>query len=77
VGQNAVQQARQFAQAIPPTGLVITKLDGTARGGAVVALRRELNVPVRFLGMGERLEDLVPFDPRVFAEELVESGTDG
>jgi len=71
VGQNAVQQARLFAQSIPPTGLVITKLDGTARGGAVVALRRELDIPVRFIGVGEDLGDLVEFDPRQFAAELV------
>lgn len=71
VGQNAVQQARLFARAIPPTGLVITKLDGTARGGAVVALRRELEVPIRFLGRGEGLGDLEPFDPHRFAAELV------
>jgi len=76
VGQNAIQQARLFTQAIAPTGLVITKLDGTARGGAVVALRRELAVPVRFIGLGEGLEDLAPFDPRRFAEELVEAGAE-
>lgn len=74
VGQNAVQQAKQFAQAIQPTGLIITKLDGTARGGAVVALRRELNIPVRFLGVGEALDDLVEFDPIRFGEDLVFSG---
>lgn len=71
VGQNAVQQGKQFADALPPTGLVITKLDGSARGGAVVALRRELDVPIRFLGRGEALGDLEPFDGRRFAEELV------
>jgi fused signal recognition particle receptor len=71
VGQNAVQQGRQFANALPPTGLVITKLDGSARGGAVVALRRDLDVPIRFLGRGEALGDLEPFDARRFAEELV------
>lgn len=76
VGQNAVQQARLFAQAIPPTGLVITKLDGTARGGAVVALRRELDLPIRFLGVGEGLDDLVEFDARRFGEELIASGDD-
>lgn len=76
VGQNAIQQARLFTQAIAPTGHVITKLDGTARGGAVVALRRELAVPVRFIGLGEGLEDLAPFDPRRFAEELVEAGAE-
>ncbi|MHB1329663.1 MAG: signal recognition particle-docking protein FtsY [Gemmatimonadales bacterium] len=74
VGQNAVQQGRQFAQAIQPTGLVVTKLDGTARGGAVVALRRELDVPIRFIGLGEGVDDLREFDARAFATELVESG---
>jgi fused signal recognition particle receptor len=76
VGQNAVQQAKVFAQAIPPTGLVITKLDGTARGGAAVALRRELAVPIRFLGLGESLEDLVEFDATQFARDLVTTGDD-
>jgi fused signal recognition particle receptor len=71
VGQNAVQQGKLFAQAVAPTGLVITKLDGTAKGGAVVALRRELALPIRFLGTGEQVDDLEVFDPRRFAEELV------
>ncbi|HKP30803.1 MAG TPA: signal recognition particle-docking protein FtsY [Gemmatimonadales bacterium] len=73
VGQNAVQQGKLFTQAVPVSGLVVTKLDGTARGGAVVALRRELDVPVRFLGRGEKAEDLEVFDARRFAEELLES----
>ena len=73
VGQNAVQQGTLFAQAVSPTGLIVTKLDGTARGGAVVALRRELALPVRFLGTGEQAADLEVFDPRSFAEELVGS----
>lgn len=71
VGQNAVQQGRLFAEAVQPTGLIVTKLDGTARGGAVVALRRELGVPIRFLGRGEAVDDLVPFDPRDFARQLL------
>jgi fused signal recognition particle receptor len=71
VGQNAVQQGRLFSQAVTPTGLIITKLDGTARGGAVVALRNELALPIRFLGTGETLDDLQVFDPAAFAEELV------
>jgi fused signal recognition particle receptor len=66
-----VQQAKLFAQAIPPTGLVITKLDGSAKGGAVVALRHELDLPIRFVGIGESVEDLVEFDPRRFALDLV------
>ncbi len=73
VGQNAVQQGKLFTQAVPVTGLVITKLDGTARGGAVVALRRELDVPVRFLGSGESADDLEVFDPQRFAEGLLET----
>ena len=64
VGQNAVQQGKLFTQAVPVSGLIVTKLDGTARGGAVVALRRELDVPVRFLGHGETADDLEVFDAR-------------
>ncbi len=71
IGQNAVQQGKAFAAALPLTGLVVTKLDGTARGGSVVALRRELKVPLRFLGTGEALEDLEVFDPVGFAERLL------
>jgi len=71
VGQNAVAQGRQFTETLPVTGLIITKLDGTARGGAVVALRRALDLPVRFVGRGERLDALEPFDPRCFARELL------
>ena len=73
VGQNAVQQGKLFMEAVQPTGLVVTKLDGTARGGAVVALRRELSLPIRFLGIGEDAEDLEVFDPRRFAEDLLGS----
>ncbi|MGE0353221.1 MAG: signal recognition particle-docking protein FtsY [Gemmatimonadales bacterium] len=71
VGQNAVQQGKLFAQAVSPTGIIVTKLDGTARGGAVIALRRELKLPIRFLGVGEGLEDLEAFDPRSFAGDLL------
>ena len=71
VGQNAVQQGKQFAQVVRPTGLIVTKLDGTARGGAMVALRRELDIPIRFIGIGERPEDLIPFDARSWAEGLL------
>lgn len=74
VGQNAVQQGKQFAAVVQPTGLIVTKLDGSARGGAVVALRRELEVPIRFLGIGERPEDLAPFDARRWAEGLLTEG---
>jgi fused signal recognition particle receptor len=72
VGQNAVQQGKLFSAAVQPTGIIVTKLDGTARGGAVVALRRELALPIRFLGTGEDADDLEVFDPGSFAEDLVE-----
>ena len=71
IGQNAVHQAREFAAAVPLTGLVITKLDGTAKGGSVIALRRAVPVPIRFLGTGENVEDLELFDPARFAHRLV------
>ncbi|HLQ23065.1 MAG TPA: signal recognition particle-docking protein FtsY [Gemmatimonadales bacterium] len=72
VGQNAMQQGRMFSAALPVTGLVITKLDGTAKGGAVVQLERELRIPIRFLGMGEGLEDLEVFEPERFVARLLE-----
>lgn len=71
IGQNAVVQARTFAAAVPVTGLVVTKLDGTARGGVVVAVHEAIDVPVKFLGVGEAAEDLEPFDPAEFARELL------
>ncbi len=71
IGQNAVQQARTFAAAVPVTGLVVTKLDGTARGGIVVAVHEALDVPVKFLGVGEKAADLLPFDAGAFARELL------
>jgi fused signal recognition particle receptor len=71
VGQNAIQQGRLFSQAVTPTGIVVTKLDGSARGGAVAALRRELDLPIRFIGLGESVEDLEPFDPERYAENLL------
>ncbi len=73
IGQNALQQARQFTAAVPVTGLVVTKLDGTARGGVVVAVHEALDVPVKFLGTGEQAADLVPFDAAEFARQLVEA----
>jgi fused signal recognition particle receptor len=71
VGQNAVQQGKLFSQAVSPTGIVVTKLDGSARGGAVAAVRRELSLPIRFIGLGESVEDLEPFDADRFAENLL------
>ena len=69
-GQNAVAQAEHFAQAVPLSGLVITKLDGTAKGGVVIAVREACGVPVKFIGVGETAEDLQPFDPGAFVEGL-------
>jgi len=69
-GQNAIRQARLFDAAIGVDGLVLAKLDGTARGGVVVAIARELRLPVRMVGVGEGIEDLVPFDPEAFVDAL-------
>ncbi|MGL5095910.1 MAG: signal recognition particle-docking protein FtsY, partial [Planctomycetia bacterium] len=69
-GQNAIQQARMFTKAVKCTGIVLSKLDGTARGGAVVAVRRELQLPVKYIGVGEQAEDLEPFDPEMFIDAL-------
>ncbi len=73
IGQNAVQQAKTFAAAVPLTGLVVTKLDGTAKGGVVVAVHEALNIPVKFIGTGEAAEDLHEFNAAEFAEALFES----
>jgi len=70
-GQNAISQAREFSDAVGVTGIVLTKLDGTARGGVVLAVQRELGLPVRLVGVGERAEDLVTFDPEDFVEALL------
>ena len=72
IGQNAVQQARTFAASVPLTGLVVTKLDGTAKGGVVVAVHEALDIPVKFIGIGEAAEDLHQFDAAEFAEALFE-----
>jgi fused signal recognition particle receptor len=69
-GQNGLQQAKQFAAAVAVTGIVLTKLDGTAKGGIVLAIRNELGIPVRFIGVGEQIDDLQPFDGKMFVEAL-------
>jgi fused signal recognition particle receptor len=69
-GQNGLQQARQFTESAGVTGIVLTKLDGTAKGGVVVAISRELGLPVRFVGVGEKATDLLPFDPKEFVDSL-------
>lgn len=71
-GQNAVNQAKEFKEVAGLTGIVLTKLDGTARGGVVLALRGDLKVPVKFIGVGEGIDDLQPFDPTAFATALFE-----
>jgi fused signal recognition particle receptor len=71
IGQNAVAQAKAFAEAVPVTGVVVTKLDGTARGGIVLAVHEALDVPVKFVGVGEQAADLAPFDAARYAAELV------
>jgi fused signal recognition particle receptor len=70
-GQNALVQARRFADAVGVTGLVVTKLDGSAKGGVLLAIAAELGLPVRALGIGESAEDLVELDPATFADALV------
>jgi fused signal recognition particle receptor len=71
LGANALVQAREFAKAGGVTGLVLTKLDGTAKGGVAVAVVRELGVPIRYVGVGESVEDLVPFDATSFVDALL------
>jgi len=71
-GMNALTQAREFNKSVPLTGLVITKLDGTSKGGMVVAIQKELALPIKFIGLGEKLEDLQPFDGKQFAQALFE-----
>jgi fused signal recognition particle receptor len=71
-GQNGLEQARKFTESSGVTGIVLTKLDGTAKGGIVVAIARELNLPIRYIGVGEKAEDLLPFDSEKFIESLFE-----
>jgi fused signal recognition particle receptor len=70
-GQNGLQQARLFTQSAGVTGIILTKLDGTAKGGIAVAIARELNLPVRYVGVGEQMSDLLQFDPVTFIESLL------
>lgn len=73
VGQNALQQGRAFADAVPLTGVIVTKLDGTAKGGVVLGIAQEVRIPVRWVGLGERIEDLDEFSPETFARALFAS----
>lgn len=70
-GSNALSQAREFHQAVGLTGLIVTKLDGSGKGGVVIAIQNELGIPTRFVGTGEKLEDIAPFDGRAFIEQMV------
>ena len=69
-GQNGIAQAQAFTEAVNVTGIALTKLDGSSRGGIVVAVQRELGIPVKLVGLGEDVEDLAPFDPDLFVEGL-------
>jgi fused signal recognition particle receptor len=69
-GQNGLEQARKFTESAGVTGIVLTKLDGTAKGGVVIAIARELNLPIRYVGVGEKIDDLLPFEPENFIESL-------
>jgi len=71
-GQNGLEQARKFTETSGVTGIVLTKLDGTAKGGVVVAIARELNLPIRYVGVGEKVDDLLPFEPEEFIQSLFE-----
>ena len=70
-GQNAVQQAEQFKEAADITGIILTKLDGTAKGGIVLAIKNDYNIPVKFIGVGEKIDDIEPFDPREFVDAII------
>jgi fused signal recognition particle receptor len=70
-GSNALSQAREFHNALGLTGLIVTKLDGSGKGGIVVAIQDELGIPTRFIGTGEKLDDFAPFDARYFVENLL------
>jgi fused signal recognition particle receptor len=71
-GQNAVMQAKEFKEASKITGLVLTKLDGTAKGGIIISIKKELGIPVKFIGVGEQIDDMKPFDAKEFAGALFE-----
>ena len=71
-GQNAIVQAEQFKKSINCTGIILAKLDGTAKGGAIFGIKQKLGLPVKYIGVGEKLEDLEPFDPDSYVEALFE-----
>ncbi len=71
-GQNGLAQVREFAETVPVTGIILTKLDSTARGGIIIAVEKDLGVPVKLIGVGEGLDDLLEFDPDSFVDALLE-----
>ncbi len=73
-GQNALVQAEQFSKSVKCTGIILSKLDGTAKGGSIFAIKQKMGLPVKFVGLGEQIEDMEPFDPDVFVAELFEKG---
>jgi fused signal recognition particle receptor len=76
-GQNGISQAMKFTEAVSCTGIVLAKLDGTAKGGVVVAIRQQVGLPVKFIGVGEKAEDLAPFNPDEFVNALFDEITEG
>lgn len=73
-GQNALAQAKQFKEATDISGIILTKLDGTAKGGIAIAIQAELGIPVKYIGIGEQVDDLQPFDPDMFVNALFDRG---
>jgi fused signal recognition particle receptor len=76
-GQNALRQAEQFNQAMGVTGIIVTKLDGTAKGGIVFAIAQKMQLPIYFVGVGEQIDDLLPFQPEDFVTALFEQSNEG
>jgi len=76
-GQNGLSQARLFGEAVALTGVIVTKLDGSAKGGIAIAINRELGIPVKLVGVGEKLEDLQPFDAAAYAQAIFDPGDAG
>lgn len=72
IGQNSLQQSKEFQKSLDITGIILTKLDGTARGGALFSISSELNIPVKYIGIGESVEDLIPFDPKSFVDAILD-----
>jgi fused signal recognition particle receptor len=72
-GQNAMAQAKVFSEAVAVTGLIVTKMDGSAKGGIALAIEAELGIPIKFIGTGESIEDFLPFEPQIYIQSLLEA----